>query len=108
MAFDYYTGDLVDTAFVHSNYPNLQSPKHALQKSRNKVYVSDQVSDVIQEYDTNSIFVRTFAPAGGVNNAILDNIRGICFRPNGNLLVCNAGTELQQIQFSSSIQEGFL
>lgn len=92
MAFDYFTGDLVDTAFVHSNYPNLQSPKQALQKSKNRVYVSDQVSDIVLEYDTNGVFIRAFAPAGGVNNTILDNIRGMCFRPNGNLLVCNAGS----------------
>lgn len=91
MAFDFYTGDLVDTAFIHSNNPNLQSPKHAMQKSRERVYVSDQISDVVQEYDTNSAYIGVFAPAGGVNNAILDNIRGIYFRPNGNLLVCNAG-----------------
>jgi hypothetical protein len=92
MAFDYNTGDLVDTAFIHSNGPNLQSPKEALQRSKSRILVSDQISDVVQEYDTNGIFLRTFAPAGGVNNSILDNIRGIIFRPNGNLLVCNAGS----------------
>ncbi len=92
MSFDYYTGDLVDTAFVHSNGPNLQSPKQSLQKSKSRIFVSDQLSDVVQEYDTLGLFVRTYAPSTGVNNAILDNIRGIAFRPNGNLLVCNAGT----------------
>ena len=92
MAFDFVTGDLVDTAFIHSNGPNLQSPKQALQRSKTRILVSDQLSDVVQEYDTSGLFVRTFAPSGGVNNAILDNIRGMCFRPNGNLLVCNAGS----------------
>ncbi|MBM4176846.1 MAG: hypothetical protein FJ213_11855, partial [Ignavibacteria bacterium] len=99
MAFDYETGDLVDTAFIHSDGPRLQSPKQALQKSTSKIYVSDQISDVVQEYDTSGYFVKTFAPAGGVNNAILDNLRGITFRPNGNLLVCNAsGTSQNTVQ----------
>jgi hypothetical protein len=92
MAFDFNTGDLVDTAFIHSNNPNLQSPKQALQRSRNRILVSDQISDAVHLYDTNGLHVSLFAPAGGVNNAILDNIRGMAFRPNGNLLVCNAGT----------------
>ena len=92
LAFDYETGNLVDTAFIPSDPPRLQSPKHAIQKSKSRILVSDQISDVVQEYDTSGYFVRTFAPSTGVNNAILDNIRGICFRPNGNLLVCNAGS----------------
>ncbi|MCX8009599.1 MAG: hypothetical protein N3A61_00455, partial [Ignavibacteria bacterium] len=92
MAFDYETGNLVDPAFIHADGPRLQSPKHAMQKSKSRILVSDQLSDVVQEYDTSGYFVRTFAPSTGVNNAILDNIRGICYRPNGNLLVCNAGS----------------
>jgi hypothetical protein len=91
LAFDYETGNLVDTAFIPPDPPRLQSPKHAIQKSKSRILVSDQLSDVVQEYDTSGYFVKTFAPASGVNNAILDNIRGICFRPNRNLLVCNAG-----------------
>lgn len=99
MAFDYFTGDLVDTAFIHSDNPHLQSPKQALQRSKSRILVPDQVSDGVYEYDTNGIFVRLFAPSGGINNAILDNLRGITFRPNGNLLVCNAsGTAANTIQ----------
>lgn len=93
-AFDYITGDLVDTAFIHSNYPNLQSPKHALQRTRTRILVSDQVADAVQEYDTNGLFVRTFTQGN-----VLDNIRGIAFRPNNNLLVTVAsGTNQNTIQ----------
>ncbi len=104
MAFDYETGNLVDTAFIPTDAPRLQSPKHAIQKSINEILVSDQVSDAVQLYDTIGAFVKTFAPAGGVNNSILDNIRGIAFRPNRNLLVTNAsGTAANRIQeFDSS------
>lgn len=91
-AFDYNTGDLVDPDFIPTNAPNLQSPKHAIQKSATKILVSDQLSDVVHEYDSSGAWIRVFAPAGGVNNSILDNIRGIGYKPNGNLLVCNAGT----------------
>lgn len=41
----------------------------------------------MQEFDTSGTYLRAFAPAGGVNTAILDNIRGHAYRPNGNLLV---------------------
>jgi len=96
LAFDYNTGDLVDPDFIPSNNPNLQSPKQALQRSRTRILVSDQISDAVQEYDSSGAYLRLFAPAGGINNAILDNVRGIAFRPNGNLLVCNAGSGASQ------------
>ncbi len=93
-AFDYNTGDLVDTAFIHSNYPYLQSPKHALQRTKTRILVSDQLADAVQEYDTNGLFVRTFTQGGN-----LDNIRGIAFRPNRNLLVTvYSGTNQNTIQ----------
>jgi hypothetical protein len=99
IAFDFNTGDLVDPNYIPSNSPNLQSPKQALQRSKTRIFVSDQISDAVQEYDTSGTYIRWFAPAGGVNNAILDNVRGIKFRPNGNLLVCNAsGTAQNTIQ----------
>lgn len=99
MAFDFNTGNLVDTAFIPPDAPRLQSPKHAIQRSKSEILVSDQISDVVQMYDTTGIFQRTFAPAGGVNNSILDNIRGIAFKPNGNLLVTNAsGSSMNRIQ----------
>ncbi|MBX7044908.1 MAG: T9SS type A sorting domain-containing protein [Ignavibacteria bacterium] len=86
-AFDETTGDIVDTNFIPASAPMLASPKQALQTANNKIIVSDQITDAVQMFDTNGTYVRLFAPAGGVNTAILDNIRGIAFRPNKNLLV---------------------
>lgn len=85
-------GDLVDTAFIVSSNPQLQSPKHALQHFNGRnILVSDQISDLVQKFDTNGTYTGIFCPPGGVNNSILDNIRGIRYRANKNLLV-NVGT----------------
>ena len=93
-AFDFNTGDLVDTAFIPYSGPTiLQTPRKVLQLSRTRVIVADQVADVVQLFDTSGAYLQVFAPAGGLNNAILDNIRDMEFRANGNLLVTNQGTQ---------------
>jgi len=91
-AFDYNTGDLVDSAFIPYSNPILQTPRKVLQLSRTQVLVADQLSDVVQLFDTGGTYVRVYCPAGGLNNSILDNVRDVLFRPNGNILVTNAGT----------------
>jgi hypothetical protein len=92
MAFNPVTGDLVNADFIPSDPTNLSSPKNAiLSAAGNTILVSDQIDDVVQEYAMNGTFIRTFAPAGGRNPAILDNILGITLRPNGNLLVTVTG-----------------
>ncbi|MCX7878852.1 MAG: T9SS type A sorting domain-containing protein [Ignavibacteria bacterium] len=83
-----FNGDVVDLNFIPTTAPQLQSPKHAIQHFNGRqILVSDQLSDVVQRFDTNGSYINIFAPAGGVNNSILDNIRGIAYRPNFNLLV---------------------
>lgn len=91
-AFDFATGDLVDTAFVPNSVPMLSTPRKVLQLSKTHIIVADQVSDVVQLYDTSGTYIRVLAPFGGVNNSILDNIRDVGFHPNGTVLVTNAGT----------------
>ncbi|MCI0398306.1 MAG: hypothetical protein L0322_25700, partial [Chloroflexi bacterium] len=92
MAFDPTTGDLVDANFIPADPTNLSTPKSAiLSASGTAILVSDQVDDVVQEYDLDGNFLGTFAPAGGPNPAILDNILGLALRPNGNLLVTVTG-----------------
>jgi hypothetical protein len=91
-AFDYDTGDLVDSAYVPYSNPILQTPRKVLQLSRTRILVADQLSDVVQMFDTSGTYIQVYAPLGGLNNAILDNIRDMEFRENGNLLVTNAGT----------------
>ncbi|RPI18244.1 MAG: T9SS C-terminal target domain-containing protein [Ignavibacteriae bacterium] len=81
IAFDAVTGNIVDTNFVPSDPGHLSSPRHALQAPWGKVMVADQVTDAVQEYDTSGTFIRTFASTN------LDNIRGVLFKQNQNLLV---------------------
>ncbi len=87
LAFDPTTGDLVNANYIPSNPGNLASPKHALLNPAGFVSVSDQITDLVQKFDTAGNYIGIFAPAGGVNNNILDNIRGHGYRPNGNLVV---------------------
>ncbi|MBK6506478.1 MAG: T9SS type A sorting domain-containing protein [Ignavibacteria bacterium] len=98
--FSSVNGDLLDTAFISHSNPQLQSPKHAQQLFDGRsIVVSDQISDLVQKFDTAGSYVGFFAPVGGVNTAILDNIRGIRFRPNRNLLVTvGSGTSQNTIQ----------
>jgi hypothetical protein len=89
MAFDPVTGNLVDADFIPADITNLSTPIHAiLGPDNNSILVSDQIVDAVQEYDFDGNFIGTFA-GGDVN--ILDNIRGIALRPNGNLLVTVGG-----------------
>lgn len=87
LSFDPISGDLVNANYIPSNPGNLASPKHALLNVNGFVSVSDQITDLVQKFDTTGNYLGIFAPAGGVNNNILDNIRGHAYRPNGNLVV---------------------
>ena len=88
MAFDPATGNLIDADFIPADDVNLSTPVCAILSSTDdSILVADQIEDVVQEYDLEGNYIGVFAPAGGVNTAILDNIRGISLRDNGNLLV---------------------
>ncbi|MCB9087177.1 MAG: hypothetical protein H6628_02465 [Calditrichae bacterium] len=89
MLFDYATGDLVDVAFIPGG-GNLSTPIQAQLSPRGTITVSDQIQDLVQEYDTSGVYIGPYAPAGGVNNAILNNVRGHQYRPDGTLLACNS------------------
>lgn len=86
-AFDSQTGDLIDPDFIPSTPTTLQSPRHAFESPWGTIMVADQISDAVQEFDTSGVFIRTYAPAGGPNPSILDNIRGVFFKPDRKLLV---------------------
>jgi hypothetical protein len=89
MAFDAVTGALVDADFIPADPDHLSTPKSALYKSDGTGFlVVDQLDDAVQEYDLDGAYVGIFAPAGGVNTAIMDNCRSIDYHPTtGNLLV---------------------
>ena len=92
MAFDPQTGDIYDENFIPSDPTNLSTPiEAALHPDMNSILVSDQLKDGLLEYDLDGNFIGWFAPAGGVNNAILDNVRGWGLKADGNILVSTAG-----------------
>jgi hypothetical protein len=83
------TGDLINASFI-VDPTNLSSPKEANLAPWGNITVSDQIDDGVMEYDTAGAFIRFFAPAGGANTNILNNVRGHNFRANGNMVVCNS------------------
>lgn len=92
MAFDPITGELIDANFIPPDPAHLVNPIEAIVgPNGTTLLISDLAADVVFEYDlATGAYLRIFAPAGGVNNAILDNVRGIAM--NGReLLVTNAG-----------------
>lgn len=88
MAFDPQTGDLVDANFIPSDIDHLSDPINAiLSAGGDSILVADMSEDVVQEYDLDGNYIGVFAPAGGADTSILDNIRGIALDADGNLLV---------------------
>jgi hypothetical protein len=92
MAFNPITGDIYEENFIPPDPTNLSTPiQAALHPDENSIIVSDQLKDGLLEYDLDGNFIGWFAPAGGVNNAILDNVRGWGLKADGNILVSTAG-----------------
>jgi hypothetical protein len=85
MAFDPISGNPIDLDFITlpAGTPGVMS--HAILGPDSHVYVS--IGSVVRRYDWDGNDLGVFAPAGGANTAIMENIRGIAFRPNGHLLV---------------------
>ena len=90
MAFDPITGNLVDANFIPTNAVLGTAVNAILNASGDGILVSDQTGDVVHEFDLNGNYLGIFAPAGGANTAILNNIRGISLDAAGNLLVTTA------------------
>lgn len=88
MAFDSNTGDLVDANFIPADTTNLSTPIEAIVGPDGQILVSDQIRDWVFAYDLDGTPIGMYA---GGNTAILDNIRGISLRSNGNLLVSVGG-----------------
>jgi hypothetical protein len=91
LAIDAISGDLVDENFIPTSSTVLSSPKEARISPWGNITISDQIQDVVQEFDTNGVFLNTFAPTGGATPSIMDNIRGHIYRANGNLIVAVGG-----------------
>lgn len=91
MALDPITGDVIDADFIPSNAVMGTAINAILSASGDSILVSDQTGDVVHEFDLDGNYLGIFAPAGGVNNAILDNIRGISLGRSNHLLVTVGG-----------------
>jgi hypothetical protein len=87
MAFDPVSGDLVDPVFIQLDDLATGTAIHALLGPNETLLISDQTRNVVHEYDLAGNYLGVFAPAGGADTDILQNIRGMALRPNGHLLV---------------------
>jgi len=86
--FNADNGDLIDTAFIPSTRPQLATPKVALKHyNSEKVIVCDQITDVVQLFNLNGTYNGFYAPNTGPNTSIVDNMRGMAYRPNNNVVV---------------------
>jgi uncharacterized repeat protein (TIGR01451 family) len=88
LALDPLTGTIIDANFIPAS-SQLSTPVNAvLSPNGQEVWVSDQINDVVQRFSVaTGSFIATLAPQGGLNNALLDNIRGIELSPENDLLV---------------------
>ncbi|MBE2198541.1 MAG: S8 family serine peptidase [Anaerolinea sp.] len=91
MALDPITGDVIDPDFVPQNAVVGTGIHAILSASGDSILLSDQIGDVVHEFDLDGAYLGVFAPAGGANTAIMDNIRGISLDASGNLLVTVGG-----------------
>lgn len=86
-AFDPYDGDYLFPFAMLDPSVTDEPIKAILSGEQASILVSDSKSDLVLQYDLNGIFIRTFAPAGGVNNSIMDGPGAPLLMPNGELLV---------------------
>ena len=90
MVFDSHTGDLIDDRFIELD-PDSGTVIHAILRPQGDILISDQLRNVVHRYTPQGDYLGPFAPIGGPNTTIMQNIRGMSLRPNGNLLVTVAG-----------------
>lgn len=95
MAFDPTTGDLVDADYIpHNPAADLGTPQHIIPDLEGDGYLlSDQIRNVINAYDLDGTWQGVFAPAGGADTSILQNMRGIAMSPDGTVLATVAAGE---------------
>lgn len=91
ITLDINTGDPINMNYIPSDPVNLATPIQARLTPWGNITISEQINDGVYQYDTLGAVLGIFAPAGGINTTILDNVRGHNFRNNtGNLVVAVA------------------
>lgn len=87
MVFDANSGQLLDDAFIELDMDATGTAIHALMSPSGEVLISDQTRHVVHRYALDGEYLGVFAPVGGANTAIMQNIRGMAFRTSGSLIV---------------------
>jgi subtilisin family serine protease len=92
MAFDPETGDLIDEDFIPEDpEANLGTPQHVVvHPDGNLLLLSDQLRHQIYAIDFDGNFVGVFAPIGGADTSILQNMRGIAVSPDDTIWATSA------------------
>jgi hypothetical protein len=95
MAFSPADGSLVSDSFIalpgSIGGVTPSRPLHAIASPWGTVLVTDQLRHVVYEFNWDGSGASIFAPAGGPDNAVLNNIRGMAVLPSGEVLVANNG-----------------
>ncbi len=92
VALDPETGDVVNPAFVDTTDLGFGSkPMALMHPDGERLLLTHQTDNVIHSFDTEGNYLGVFAPAGGADPAVMQNVRGMAFHPEtGNLLVTSA------------------
>jgi hypothetical protein len=93
IALDPETGDVVDEYFIDGSTGGyFSTPIKVIQSlDKTRLYVSDQVADVVHEFDNDGNYIGIFAPSSGPNPGVLDNVRGFCYRNGTDHILVSDG-----------------
>ncbi|MGH9382510.1 MAG: BACON domain-containing protein, partial [Thermoanaerobaculia bacterium] len=92
VALDPETGDVVDPALIDISAFSGARREALLHPDGERVLLTAQTGDVVHAFSVeDGSYLGVFAPAGGADTSILNNVRGMAFHPvTGNLLVTSA------------------
>ena len=102
VAFDPQTGDLMDEYYILDDDVTdfFSTPIQVIQNpEKTRLYVSDQLKDYVVEFDNDGNYLGIFAPAGGANPDILDNVRGIDIKSGTSSILISDGNHDAVIEF---------
>jgi hypothetical protein len=92
-AFDPETGDLVDPDFITYPVPLGTTTHVILNAAEDGFLISSQNQNVVHAFDLDGEYQGIFAPIGGADTTIMQNIRGMAISPSGTVLVTSSNGE---------------
>ncbi|SOC52263.1 S8 family serine peptidase [Ornithinimicrobium cerasi] len=90
LAFDPVDGTLLDADFIPSTGSSGTPQSVLAMPDESGFLVSNQTSNVIRKFDLDGNDLGVFAPRGGADVSILQNMRGMTWSPDGTLVVTAA------------------